>query len=214
MPTYKLTYFDTQGYAEGIRYLFALAGVPFEDVRIPIAADRSLPQEIKDKCPWGQVPILDVDGKIIAQSSAIFRYVARELGFAGKNNFEAAKCDEYVDAARDFIEEIRPVLREKDEAKKEELKKNLDDVIAPKFFERFTKILKENGNWLVGNSITWADLGLANFIELYMTMLATRDVLSDFPVIKEYFLRILALPEVKKFRQENPPNDPLLKRKY
>lgn len=32
----------------------------------------------EEKCVLGQVPILDVDGKIIGQSGSIVRYLARE----------------------------------------------------------------------------------------------------------------------------------------
>ena len=37
MPNYKLTYFNGRGRAELIRYLFEVAGVQYEDVRVEIA---------------------------------------------------------------------------------------------------------------------------------------------------------------------------------
>ena len=48
--------------------------------------------------PWDQIPILEIDGQVLAQSLAIARYLARKYDFIGESEFEAAKCDEYVDA--------------------------------------------------------------------------------------------------------------------
>ena len=37
--TYRLVYYDGRGSAEPIRYIFAIAGAPYEDVRIHLATD-------------------------------------------------------------------------------------------------------------------------------------------------------------------------------
>lgn len=56
--------------------------------------------------PWGNIPVLDVDGKRIAQSSAICRFLANRFKLAGADEFEKAKCDEIVDSMRDFAQGI------------------------------------------------------------------------------------------------------------
>ncbi len=53
--------------------------------------------------PWGQIPILEFEGKVIAQSITICRYLARKYNFAGSNHWESALCDEYVDALNDLL---------------------------------------------------------------------------------------------------------------
>lgn len=117
MPTYKLTYFDIRGLAEPTRMLFAVSKTPFEDVRYPWTC------EMKDGMPdfasikndefkadkeagkleksAGKVPFLDVDGTVVAQSKAIQRFVAGEVGMMGANNMERfqidAVCEDIVD---------------------------------------------------------------------------------------------------------------------
>ena len=53
------------------------------------------------KC--GFVPELKWDDKILVQSNAITRYVAREVGIAGKNNIEMAQCDAIVDFCSEMV---------------------------------------------------------------------------------------------------------------
>lgn len=54
------------------------------------------------ECTWGQVPLIEFEGKKLAQSLAITRYFAKKFNLVGSNDFEAALTDEYVDSVRDF----------------------------------------------------------------------------------------------------------------
>uniref|UniRef100_A0A8R1EJH5 glutathione transferase n=1 Tax=Caenorhabditis japonica TaxID=281687 RepID=A0A8R1EJH5_CAEJA len=75
MVHYKLTYFPTRGLAEVSRQLFQLAGVEFEDERLP--KEEFL--ERKYTYPFKQVPVLSVDGHQIPQSVAIARYLGNKF---------------------------------------------------------------------------------------------------------------------------------------
>jgi glutathione S-transferase len=46
---------------------------------------------------------LEVDGKPLAQSNAIARYLARQHGLAGQNEWEQSQADMYVDCIYDLI---------------------------------------------------------------------------------------------------------------
>ena len=64
---------------------------------------------LKPTYPWGQVPCLEYKGGSYFQSMAICRFLARELGIAGKCNMEAARVDEIVDAIQDAVDAtVRP----------------------------------------------------------------------------------------------------------
>ena len=54
--------------------------------------------------PFGQVPVLEVDGVPIAQSTTIARFLAKEFNLAGKDHLEQAQADMVVDACIDLVE--------------------------------------------------------------------------------------------------------------
>ena len=77
MVQYKLSYFNGKGLGEITRYIFALAGIEYED---HIILEEDWPK-IKPTTPFGHVPVLEItDGshvEYIAQSNTI----ARSLNF-------------------------------------------------------------------------------------------------------------------------------------
>lgn len=52
--------------------------------------------------PYGQLPVLQVGDKVLAQSNAICRFLARKFNLHGSTDFEAAKLDEIADRISDF----------------------------------------------------------------------------------------------------------------
>lgn len=52
--------------------------------------------------PFRQVPALEIDGKMYAQSGPICRYLAKQVGLAGKNDIENLEIDMMVDLFHDF----------------------------------------------------------------------------------------------------------------
>jgi len=45
---------------------------------------------------------LEVNGKVLAQSAAIIRYLGKQFNLAGEDDFEAAQCDEMIEAMTDL----------------------------------------------------------------------------------------------------------------
>ena len=70
MPAYKLTYFNLSAWAEPIRFIFAQAGVPFEDNRVPFEQWPRLKSE--------RLPMLEEDNKVVC-NFPIDEYLAKNL---------------------------------------------------------------------------------------------------------------------------------------
>ncbi|KAJ0402232.1 hypothetical protein ATCC90586_002213 [Pythium insidiosum] len=111
-PKIKLTYFDLDARGSAVRAALHVAGIPFEDERIPF--DETF-QRIRDKFPFGKVPVLQVDGESIAESQAMLRFVGRLGGLYPVNNPELALLvDEILAAYDDVIACLAPSRRERD----------------------------------------------------------------------------------------------------
>ncbi|CAJ0572976.1 unnamed protein product, partial [Mesorhabditis spiculigera] len=106
MPHYKLTYFAGRGKAEGIRQTLVLAGIDFEDVRVT----HGTPDwpNLKPNTPFGQIPVLEVDGKMLSQANAINKYIAGLHGLNGSNAWEAAELDGIGIHYDDLFNSCRP----------------------------------------------------------------------------------------------------------
>ena len=114
MSNIKLTYFNGRGRGETARLILAFAGKDYEDRRISfgkttirmiiILTDLILIDDmpsIKPSLPYGQVPVLEVDGVNICQSMAIARFLANEYGLTGNSSLVKAQIDEVVDVIND-----------------------------------------------------------------------------------------------------------------
>jgi len=201
MPHYKLTYFDIRGLGEGPRLLFAQAGVKYEDHRVPRDST-----EYKAIAPFGQVPLLEVDGVVIAQSAAIMRYLAHEHGLAGANAIENAQIDSIVDAGKDFGNGIRDywmVAAGMKEGNKEELYKEKVEPERKKLFTALENFLKKSGSgFVVGKKVTWADLLITDYFASFHDY--APNLFEGYPEIEKWVARIRELPNIKKWVAERP----------
>ena len=99
--------------------------------------------------------------------------MANKFGLAGKTEWEKAEADAYVDLINclgnkvvDLIvayagEEAASQEDQRQEAgkKKEATEKDFDQVVLPEFLNPIQKRLQDNeSGFLVGDSLTWADL--------------------------------------------------------
>ncbi|XP_070548577.1 S-crystallin 4-like isoform X2 [Ptychodera flava] len=206
MPQYRLMYFNIRARAETSRMIFAAAGVEYEDVRV--AREQWPAEKASGKYPFGQMPCLEIDGKFtLAQSRAIGRYLANEYGLAGKDNLEKAKVDMVIYVCEDIYVGVRNIFFEKDETKKAEMKADFV-VKADSILAALEKLLIANngGNgYLVGDSLTWADLEF--FVRMEYAPFYDAAILDRYPKLKALVERVSSIPGIASWLKKRPKTD-------
>jgi len=206
MPAkYKFTYFDFYGRGEVSRLLFAIAGVEYEDIHVDM---KDWP-ELKPKTPFGQVPLLEFEGRVFCQSNTIARYLANKFGFAGKNELDRIQADMIVDCIVDLINPMCPIYHEDDLAKRDEMIKKYAEGDLKTHFANLEKFLEANnaGNgFFVGDSITWADLSWIAVLD-WIYFLKFGPLVESFPKLAALRGRVEANPRIAEWMRKRPKYD-------
>ena len=204
MPAYKLYYFNMMGGPEVIRWIFIHAGVPFEDIR--------LSQEewavFKPQTPHGGLPVLDIDGKLLAGRGPIQRYVAEEFGLAGTTALENVEIASNNDVIEDLVQKILLYVHEREEARKEELKKDLIEKHFVKYLGIIERKITQNETpegWTYGSKVTYPDFYLTVVTE--MIIRSGLSTLELYPAILKLKASVEALPKIAKWIKERPKTE-------
>lgn len=206
MPTYKLTYFPARGKAESARYLFALADVKYEDERVTLEEWK----ELKPKFGLGHLPVLEVDGKQITQSGAIFRYIGRNHGLYPSDPFESAQVDVVMETMKEFDPDIQQFFRTDDAEKEKAIKKYMEET-APKRFGDLEKLLvnnKDGKGWFVGDKISVADAVTFNILHDWLPSVMGSGVggldLTAYPALEAFISRFRAEEKISEWLKNRP----------
>ncbi len=196
----KLYYFDIYGRAESIRFLAAHAKVPIETVLVsndvvpspngqPIAA-------LKETgiLEFGQVPVLEVDGKHLAQSWAILRFLGRQHGYYPSDADAAYQVDSTIDAVEDFLGSYFKFMFEHDAERKKAAKETFLTKFLPNWLNAIEKRITKNSSqkYIVGDKMTIADFALGNvgfnilLNEANPSYGDTWEIIKDREVLKAY----------------------------
>jgi glutathione S-transferase len=155
MSKFKLSYFDFPGgRGEECRLALHVAGVEFDDDRIPGAAWA----DKKAATPFGAMPVLEVEGQgSLAQSNVILRYVGHAHGLHPSDPWKAAQHESIMGAAEDLRAQLTPVLRIKGDEREAARKEFADGPLAA-WISNVDKLVE--GPFVGGKAIGVADLKL------------------------------------------------------
>jgi glutathione S-transferase len=151
-----------------VRYVADHLGLAYEWVPVDIMKGESRTPAFLAMSPMGQVPVVELDdGRRLAQSNAILRYLARESALLPEDPFLQAKVDEllfweqyshepYIAVCRFQLVYLKRGPEEREPARVERGEKALD----------FMKHLLDGRTWLVGDGMTVADIALLAYTRL------------------------------------------------
>lgn len=218
IPALKLTYFPIQGVAEKVRLSFALGGIPFEDVRVPFDASWTA---MKPSTPYGQLPLLSIDGgEPMAQSDAMLRYagaLATQQGVPLYAPEDMLAIEEAMGLVGDFNRTYNPLIAvamtpadfghfhpadwkggDAHKAIIKECRENFVRDTLPKFLGYFSARFATKV-FLCGDRPTIADcflIPILNRLSSGGIDYIPTTVLEPYPAVTAYVARFMALPAV------------------
>ncbi|MFT4622767.1 MAG: glutathione S-transferase [Myxococcota bacterium] len=190
-----LTYFDFSGSrGEECRLALHIAGISFTDDRIDGAAWGTR----KSASPWGNLPVLTVDGRELGQSNAILQWVGRTAGLIPADPWEAARHEAILAACEELRHSFMPAMREKDPA----LKQAAREAFAAGYLQAWGANMEAQlgkGPFVGGAVISVADLKVYMCVNWFVSGVVDHigtDVFAAFPKLLALHAAVKARPDV------------------
>ena len=200
MSKLVLTYFDFDGgRGEPARLALQIGGIAYEDKRIP---GKDWPT-LRDQMPFRAMPVLEVDGKAITQSNSINRYVGKLTGLYPKDDWQAALCDEVMDACEDIGTRLGNTINLGD-AEKKKAREELATSHIPRYLEQLQARLKAaGGEYFADKRLTVADLKvfmLTRWLRSGALDHIPKDIVERHgPMLLKHFERVAGHPKVAAY---------------
>ena len=203
-----LIYFAARGRGEIIRLVLAEAGQDWQEHVVgrgtpPVnGRPTDFPAlQATGQLPFNALPVWEEPGGLrLAQSAAIANHLARAHGLRGKTALEEAKVDEALGAADDVRGELRKVFTAAPE-QRAAVRAELAEKALPRWFGFLERLLQANrggAGYLVGESVTVADLALWYAVELAVDN-GLGAGLDACPHLKAWYGRVAARPRIAEY---------------
>lgn len=151
----KLVYFDIDGArGEAARLAMVIGGVPFEDDRVKFADW----QARKPHTPFGALPVLEHNGQTVAQSNGINRYVGKLAGLYPNDAWQAALCDEAMDAVEEIATRVWSTMPLPAAEKKAQRESLAAGPLSDSLDRLQRRLVTQGGRYFADGRLTVADL--------------------------------------------------------
>jgi glutathione S-transferase len=201
MSSITLHYFPVRARTEAIHLILAYGGVQFDNVTVTFAEWA----ELKLKCPFSQLPILDLPAGSpaprIAESGAIVRYVAKLAKVFPEDAASCAQADMVFELAQ-ALAPINPIFN-MTPYESEDWKAAYAKYFAsfPSSMASATAILGDK-NFFGNDAPHFGDFGLFHVCDLALCVEPT--CLDAFPAIAAWMVRTKAIPSVASYLEKRP----------
>ena len=192
--------------AEVLRVSLFIRDIPFEDVRVSreefihLIKTGFLPNG--KRSPFHQLPVIEVEDKIIGQTGAIARYCGKVSNLYSDDKLKAAKIDQISDAATDITNVVSPTIREKNQKKKMEDRKVLVNKLLPRWFRYLENLLSEDDSTWFVEKMTIADIAIWRLLGWLTSGIIDgipTSVVDDFPKLKNIHHQVHTYPKVQEW---------------
>eukprot|EP00747_Dinoflagellata_sp_TGD_P190857 gnl/TRDRNA2_/TRDRNA2_53393_c0_seq1.p1 gnl/TRDRNA2_/TRDRNA2_53393_c0~~gnl/TRDRNA2_/TRDRNA2_53393_c0_seq1.p1 ORF type:complete len:230 (-),score=41.33 gnl/TRDRNA2_/TRDRNA2_53393_c0_seq1:99-788(-) len=202
----KVYWWDAPGRGgEPARLALTVAGLPFEDVRVSFTGN-VWQSEHKHRAPWGKMPLLEVDGEMLAESGAILRYLAPLCKMAPESSWQQAKMDEFLDVIITDLEASAMFNgRKGDELVAARAEAAKPGSVFHEWLGKIdAKLAANESGFAVGDALTMADIKLfcetsAMVSGFYDGFPGDESLYSTYPHIQAHRTKIASIPAVKSY---------------
>jgi len=192
MTTATLTYFAGRGRAETTRWMLAVNQIPFHNVGLTEPEDFEALKS-SGRLPFNQLPLLELEGLALSQSSAMIRHLARRGDFYGDEDLERTAIDMVAGAVADYAE---PALSAPFQPTQEQARANLKAGMR-KFGDRFEARLADGREHIAGGRLSLADVVLAESTTHYAEIAS--DILDCNPWLAAHRERVTDHPGIAAY---------------
>jgi glutathione S-transferase len=189
----NLHYFKGRGRAETSRWMLAINEIAFQNCPLATADDFTA-LKVTGKLLFNQLPLLEIDGKNLTQSTAIIRYLARKGNLYGDSADDVLMCDMVAGATADFAEAALQYA----------FQPTKDDGVelATKSFQKFAtwfeELLSGNGGiYMVGSRLSFVDILLTEALSNYHEI--SPELFDTTPLLNRLRLLVISQPGISAY---------------
>eukprot|EP00966_Prymnesium_polylepis_P019234 443564-Prymnesium_polylepis.2 len=209
LPDIKICYFPTQGRAEAMRMILEYGAIPYTDCSVADYFGERWRYGAKERAPLGTLPIMDIDGDVIAQSGAMVRFAASLVpGLVPDDPLARARCEMICEAGaeltvKDSNRNVNALVNVYKGDEFDEMKATFM-AWAPGFLPHLARQIPRNGDgpFFFGDKPLFCDFVV--YAALDNTRLVEPALVEEHASLRDFMRAFEALPGVAEYLAARP----------